>query len=67
MAFLRTFPCVQRAEWQPTRVHAKSITHTERCFRFWSDLDALKNAWGRPQKVRLLHWPVYLRSGFLPS
>ncbi len=67
VAFLRTFPCVQRAEWQPTRVHAKSITHTERCFRFWSDLDALKNAWGRPQKVRLLHWPVYLRSGYLPS
>lgn len=67
VAFLRTFPCVQRAEWQATRVHAKSITHTERCFRFWSDLDALNNAWGRPQKTRLLHCPVWLRSGFLPS
>ena len=68
MKFLRTFPCVQRIEWQPELMRGRSMPFDDlRRLRFWSDLSHLKGAWGSPKKARLLRWPVFIRTGFLPS
>jgi hypothetical protein len=69
LAYLRTYPCVQRIEWQPTLVHRKfpSAFHDLLWGVFWPGLDELKSAWGSPKKTRVVRWPVWIRTGFLPS
>jgi hypothetical protein len=69
LAYLRTYPWVQRIEWQPTLVHRKfsSAVHDLLWGVFWPGLDELKSAWGSPKKTRLVRWSVWVRTGFLPS
>jgi len=69
LAYLRTYPCVQRIEWQPTLVHRKfpSAVHDLLWGVFWPGPDELKSAWGSPEKTGLVRWPVWIRTGFLPS
>jgi hypothetical protein len=69
LAYLRTYPCVQRIEWQPTLVHRKfpSAVHDLLFGVFWPGLDDLRRAWGNAKKRRLVRWPVYMRTGYLPS
>ena len=52
LAYLRTYPWVQRIEWQPTLVHRKfpSAVHDLLWGVFWPGLDELKSAWGSPKK-----------------
>ena len=57
LAYLRTYPVIHRIE------HA----YFEQYRLFLFDIDAMKTVWGNPKKVLDLCWPVYVRSGFLPS
>lgn len=68
MAFLRTFPCIQRIEhhYRPTGA-GDQLRLDELRMKVWRVMDFLQKEWGNPRKTRLIRWLICARTGFLPK
>jgi hypothetical protein len=66
LAFLRTYPSIQRIE-KPHATKAGVVPpYDELRHRFADGLTAMREAWDGPRKARDVRWQLWVRSGFLP-